>query len=253
MFWVTLAGVIAVVAYTTVAAWQACLMNKQLLIMKQTDETTRESFTAVQRAFITVRDIELVPIYEKEEITHWIFHMNVENSGNTPTKDFNIVRTNTDYPVPLPESFLKTYPGIRLPDGPPDPEDARDSQKRGGISLRRALIGPHAKYPIDGGMGWPAAEGVHNGLPAILAGKTRAFTYGTIHYHDTLKGTPEHVTKYCFGITAENTKDGTRASYYPCAHWNCADDECKGDKDDYEAEITKAFRDVGAEVPPWFK
>jgi hypothetical protein len=34
MFWVTLAGVIAVIAYTSVAAWQACLTRGQLRVMQ---------------------------------------------------------------------------------------------------------------------------------------------------------------------------------------------------------------------------
>jgi hypothetical protein len=48
MFWVTLAGVIAVVLYTSVAAWQACLTRGQLDVMQ-----------ADQRAWVKLKSLEL--------------------------------------------------------------------------------------------------------------------------------------------------------------------------------------------------
>ena len=247
----TAAGLIALIVYTAYTR-QLVIDTKfatgeQARLTTDSNRINLEAYTAVQRAFITISDVEINPIYDNGEITHWALRINIENSGSTPSVDLNVVPTNTDFPVGPQEGWSKIYPSVRLPNVPNDPEDARSILQRGGISLR-ALIGPHAKYPIIS-FGLPAAEGAPHGITAILAGKMRAFTYGAIHYHDIFKGTPEHVTKYCFGIGAEKTRDGIRPQSYPCAHWNCADEECQGDKRSYEAEVIKAFQDVGAEVP----
>jgi hypothetical protein len=54
MFWVTLAGVLAVIAYTSVAAWQACLTRDQLAVLE-----------ADQRPWVKISNIEI------PEITFW--------------------------------------------------------------------------------------------------------------------------------------------------------------------------------------
>src|SRR5260370_3536902 len=51
MFWVTLAGVIAVLVYTSVAAWQACLTQAQLTVMQEQLDEMKQSF-AVDRAYV---------------------------------------------------------------------------------------------------------------------------------------------------------------------------------------------------------
>jgi hypothetical protein len=214
--------------------------REQVRLTTESNRINREAYTAVQRAFITVSDVEMTPLYDNGEITHWALRVNVENSGNTPTVDLNVVPTNTSYPIERQE--------VRSPGVPNDPENARGILKNGGISLH-ALIGPHVRYPITS-FGLPAAKGASDGIDAILTRKSRAFTYGAIHYHDIFEGTREHVTKYCYGIGAEETKDGVMPRPYPCSHWNCADDECLRDKRSYDDEVTKAYREAGKEVPP---
>jgi hypothetical protein len=245
--WIELFFTFAILAATVV---NVCIANKQWSAMTESNKINRESFTSVQRAFIAISDVEVTPLYTSGEITHWALRVNVENSGNTPTVDLNVMPNNTFFPIGKQDGWNQPYLGIKLPEVPGDPEDIRVVLKRGGISLQ-ALIGPHVKYPIAS-IGLPAAKGAPNGIEDVLAGHTRAFTYGAIHYHDIFEATREHVTKYCYGIGAEETKDGVRPRAYPCSHWNCADDECKQDKSAYEAEVTKAFRDAGQEVPREF-
>lgn len=48
MFWVTLAGVLAVIAYTSVAAWQACLTRDQLSEMQKAYGPIKESADAAR-------------------------------------------------------------------------------------------------------------------------------------------------------------------------------------------------------------
>jgi hypothetical protein len=57
MFWVTLAGVVAVLAYTTVAAWQGWLMSGQLSEMQRSTNLS-------QRAFVYFEKVEF-PVIDK--------------------------------------------------------------------------------------------------------------------------------------------------------------------------------------------
>jgi hypothetical protein len=161
----TAAGLIALIVYTAYTRQLVIdtefATGEQVRLTTDSNRINREAYTAVQRAFITISDVEITAIYDNGEITHWALRVNIENSGSTPSVDFNVVPTNTDFPVGQQEGWSKIYPSVRLPNVPNDPEDARSILKRGGTSLR-ALIGPHAKYPITS-FGLPAAEGAPHG------------------------------------------------------------------------------------------
>lgn len=68
MFYVTLAGVIAVIAYTSVAAWQACLTNQQLVVMQNE-----------QRPWLAIEDVKPAGDYSVNKGIAWInsieFHL----------------------------------------------------------------------------------------------------------------------------------------------------------------------------------
>jgi hypothetical protein len=71
-----------------------------------------------------------------------------------------------------------------------------------------------------------------------------------IHYYDIFPGTKEHVTKFCFAIGAEKTAENEiKPRYGSCRHWNCADEECKTDRDAYQREVREAFANAGQTVP----
>jgi hypothetical protein len=72
--------------------WTALLFAATILsalIRWKTDHTARESFTAVQRAFITVNDVKIeqfhnpVPSIVKSDL-FWRFTPTIENSGSHP-------------------------------------------------------------------------------------------------------------------------------------------------------------------------
>jgi hypothetical protein len=61
MFWVTLAGVIVVVAYTSVAAWQAYLTRSQLDVMQRVMERDQRARLTVHQIYLPIKaDIPLV-------------------------------------------------------------------------------------------------------------------------------------------------------------------------------------------------
>jgi hypothetical protein len=112
MFWITLAGVIAVVAYTSVAAWQACLSNKQLTEMRRVygpirdqANAARDSVEAVKvqlRAYIS---FDQGSISDATGATPPIISLEIKNTGLTPAYD--LIWLSTFAAVPFPK-----YPPI---------------------------------------------------------------------------------------------------------------------------------------------
>jgi hypothetical protein len=232
----------------------AIFAGKLAFTTRDAADDAHVAYTATQRAFVTINDVDSAPIYDPKTgaITHWKLLMNIENSGNSPTVDLRVIPTNSMGPAGPHKGWNELYPGVKFPEGPNDPEVSWRITKDGGTYMH-ALIGPHAKFPISS-FGIPlSTTGNMADVDGLLAGKWRAYTFGAIHYRDIFPGSPDHVTKYCYGLSAEKQKDSTaKLTFYLCSHWNCADDECKADRKAYEAEITKAFKDTGKQVPSDF-
>ena len=209
----------------------------------RTDETTREAFTAVQRAFVNVSELKI----EKGKIlpgppgnpgtseeSAWWFTPMIQNTGNTPTKDMHFLPIAWCAPgfslAPAQAFGCEATP---LP--PTDPDNFVLERSTG-----HAVLGPHSLIPI-GGVGTPVPTiEVRLGIAQRTTGG-EWFVFGVIHYNDIFPHTREHVTKYFCSIDANNFSFGKiKPAYGLCKHWNCADDECPKDKEDYEAELQKA-------------
>lgn len=82
IFFVTLAGVIAVVAYTTVAAWQACLTRDQLAVLQRqlSDQEIQES------ASITISNLVVAGFPDNP-----VMKFDVKNSGRTRADEVTVV------------------------------------------------------------------------------------------------------------------------------------------------------------------
>lgn len=97
--------------------------------------------------------------------------------------------------------------------------------------LFKALIGPQDEVAI-GTIGMPLhllQSDARNGMPFYLT--------AAIRYDDIFR--KHHVTKYCYVIGLSSEPDGVlKPTSGLCEHWNCADDECLGDRSDYQAETT---------------
>jgi hypothetical protein len=214
----------------------------QWCALLRTDETTREAFTAVQRAFVNVSELKI----EKGKIlpgppgnpgtseSAWWFTPMIQNTGNTPTKNMHFLPIAWCGPPGFTLGPMQAFGCEATPLPPTDPDNFFQDRSTG-----HAVLGPHSIIPI-GGVGIP--------VPAIeslgIAQRTTGgewFVFGAIHYNDIFPYTREHVTKYCFVINANNFVLGEiQPAYGLCKHWNCVDDECVRDKEDYEAESRKA-------------
>ena len=227
---------IAVFTFVTIGVGTA-----QYFALKRADETTRESFTAVQRPFIVPLELRITPMTDiRKKITHWLFQASIRNSGNTPAKDLVVFTTFAETPLAVDDG------GLKLPDVPLiDPAVQLDR----GLGTP-AFVGPQVTIPIGqiGGAGIPLSH-----IQEIVSGKLLAYVTGAIRYKDRFKETEPHITKFCYRIGVSRDDKGILTPAYGlCRHWNCADDECDGDKARYRAELSEAYRKVGKGPEPVF-
>jgi hypothetical protein len=92
----------------------------------------------------------------------------------------------------------------------------------------RTFIGP------KGSIGW-TFDFPESFLKEIFDGKLKPFVFsGTATYNDIFKGTPRHVTKFCYKLSALGKYSALpqpKTVFSPlinqCEKGNCTDDECK--------------------------
>jgi hypothetical protein len=233
------------------AAGSNVLALLAVLLSKCSVDATRESYTAVQRAFVVSSGIKIEPKKDQDgAITGYELSPLIWNSGSTPTKDMRAVfidprqyRQNSYYgPPPDPDSFIITGPSS-------DPTTPK---------LSRYVIGPHDYLP-------PIARPFmlnRRTTQDILSGQLGSFYFGVIRYYDVFDGSPEHVTKFCYdlnsfvaggaeGFSASGpglAAPAVRPDFAICPHWNCADNECEDDKRRYDEEKARAPKN-GAAAP----
>lgn len=227
--------------------WTALLFVGTLIsagILWETDDTQRESFTAVQRPFIIPLELKITPTTDiRKKIVQWFFQPSIKNSGNTPTKDLMFYSTFAEAPRTPVANAGEAFQGVQMPDVPwTDPDNAIDR----GFG-RRSFLGPQVTAPI-GGIGIPISH-----IQEMASGALRGYVSGSIRYKDRFRKTEPHVTKFCFQIgVSRNDKGLLIPSYGLCQHWNCVDEECEDDKKRYREELTEAYRKVGKEPDPVF-
>jgi hypothetical protein len=117
---------------------------------------TRDSFTTVQRAFITVVDLQLEATRDAQgKATSWMFIPIIENSGATPTKDMKVTGIMTGGPTKPEEGWRQLYPGVQLPHDPSDPDETYYLPEP--FHPHHLLLGPKARLPLSlsaiGGVG----------------------------------------------------------------------------------------------------
>jgi hypothetical protein len=218
-----------------------------VILNKCAIDATRESFTAVQRAFIVVSGMktETKRDVEGKTTSGFTFAPIIRNSGNTPTKDMEFVFID---PIGEMMMIMRRNQPIPHESNPADPETFL-GYKGEEISVGHYLLGPHDDLP-------PLVRDVtidSKTFDDIISGRVGRFFYGAVRYYDVFEHTPQHITKYCFTInnfkigpggfemaTRSITAPGVTPYYAICGHWNCSDDECDGDKRRYESEMTNA-------------
>jgi hypothetical protein len=177
-------------------------------------KATRESYVAIQRAFVSDVRLNLIPQAIKDgKPEYWDAKITVQNSGGTPTKDLEFVSIYARWPVSMgdpEEQFGKRLDWTRIVSG-------------------RITIGPHSAAEI--------ALPAHFGLSSANEEPNYSFPIaafgGAIRYRDQFAGSAIHITKYCFIVWVLGT---TGLIHQPCPHWNCSDDDCKTDKEAYATD-----------------
>ena len=190
-----------VLSISTIAlTWVAVLQKRTL---DRTDETLR----ANERAFVNVKNWEIIPEKdEKSQSTQWKPQVLIGNSGNTPTKNLHILQ------------------GMGSSDDDPiDPEEHMD-----GLHTTPFSLGPRVDFQRFCNV--VSSEK----MKVLLQSNGREGCWGAIRYYDIFPGSKRHITKFCYLIRAFADQDGNlKPESYMCLHWNCADDECEDDKKEY--------------------
>lgn len=211
---------------------------------------SKEAVVAVQRAFITVNELNTVHVKGLKPIggsviDYWSFNPVALNSGSTPSRDLiyspimglnffdlNIPvgiggRTNLAWPVWTP-----------VTDTPVDPIEASDRTPR-----TRMLLSGHQSYELG------VSEVTPEYLHAMQAKGQKMYVFGYIRYRDIFPGTPEHITKYCFVVSglSDPALGESKPDIGRCLHWNCADNECDADRREFD-DAAKGPPQLG--VPP---
>jgi hypothetical protein len=209
----------------------------QALVSNQGNAITRSGYVTVQRAFVTISEFRVEmrdglapspPGQPGVPTKYWTFIPVMKNSGTTPTKNLRylpigmcnitIFQGQGGFSVG-PRTIMQCDPEVN----PIDPAD-----HKGQIS--RYPLGPQAQAPL----GSIAFDPTY--IDKMRTTGLRAYSLGIVQYNDFFENTPPHVTKYCFEIAVDF--EG-KPSYGLCAHWNCVDEECKNDRDEWEKEVAE--------------
>jgi hypothetical protein len=183
-------------------------MKKVYAPIAEQARSTRESYAAVQRAFITDVRLELIPRDIKSGMPdYWEPRLTIRNSGGTPTKGLQ-------YAVAYIETPKQAGDPIILLDSPPDWAKPR---------VGRLTIAPNATAEIPLELAAFAVPDL--GELGVRSLQMFGVVTGAIRYRDQFVGSEPHVTKFCFRISASPTQ----AIYILCERWNCSDDDCEAD------------------------
>jgi hypothetical protein len=228
---------IGIIFVTAVAIYaQVREMIKVYGPIRDQAKAIRESFIAIQRAYLSIDEPTITPVPDPSgngKTETWAIKTVVRNRGPTPAdamiKSF-VGGINRDSCPVLYQAYA-----------PMDPDSAV-------AYVRRARVPANGYYPV--GAGDKANEdhigfGPYNGSAMWnMQGIERDYFFGSVHYRDVFSDTPEHVTKFCFVLHARRSSATSDIEFYNagfCAFWNCSDEECEADKADFDKQIKERF------------
>jgi hypothetical protein len=205
--------------FTAVLCFVAWL---QWQTFEKTDRTLRDTLDSTNitnRPFVFAKGVTIDPNIVRG---YWTFAIPIENSGNTPTREMDsLTISGLVAPSDPEEVFIRT------------PKSAYDAP--GTIPQRwpGSLLGPKAQAHLLGSQ---------TGMPAITISKMaddrqNYYISGVIHYRDAFAGTPEHITKFFYAIIPFKEGTETRVNYDRCLYWNCADEDCKTDRERWDHDL----------------
>ena len=226
--WATVGIFLATIATAVVGYFQYQTLEKSDRTLRDTLETN----IAGQRPFVTLRELKVEAgdriRYRDPAQKYWSFRLLFENSGSTVTRHLKIFPAyafNTP-PGDITLEQLQTVTGNAsiVRHAPIDPQLFNDVSR---TKNRNLVLGPHATE---------IAGGIAISADFLKPGNPPWFIFGIATYDDIFSHEDRsHVTKFCYEVFGLVAADQT-PSVAACSHWNCADDECKEDKEAYDAE-----------------
>jgi hypothetical protein len=179
---------------------------------------TRDAFIADKRAFVFASGIQA--LYEPDTTTNhfnWRVGPIWQNSGDTPTRNMRLYTDGILTNVLMSPNFDFNQIDPAQPPGP-------------------GMLGP--KMHSGGGQAphMPGPGLTPQDLLDIQAGRKFFYLWGWVRYSDTLPGTDEHLTRYCWRIICNGNPlifnplvdpNGVRFFNLYEARGNCADEECQ--------------------------
>lgn len=227
-------------------------LRNQVRLAREGNDINRDAFISVQRAFIVVarKDEVRMPIIT-DQPAFLSFVPVIKNSGNTPTKDAEIVyqspldnifllMDNASKTENFGESLSDAQELQRSLDAPSDPDELFNYAPNRNIRRFKAVIGPKDEITAPELNSELERESIR--VDRTLNVNKPYFYFGAIRYNDTFPHTKQHITKFCYDtaagmyITKSTSGDVRTPMIKLCSHWNCADDECDKDKELYERE-----------------
>jgi hypothetical protein len=211
----------------------AVLAFLQWRILEQTDQTMNrqlDASKAAQRARIGTSGMTMINAGAKDG---WLLTPTLRNVGTTQA-----VSIRVEYRITNPN---------------PSDDDVKPSitymPKDPGELLEKPRLGKEILSP-----------GVDRNLPTAAISQDeyaksagRAFYLsGVVTYRDVFDPQSQHITKFCYQIKggggfafgpfkASAFSSSMAPTYVPCPYWNCADDTCEPDRQDYEQDLDAAF------------
>jgi hypothetical protein len=195
---VGIAGLFALIAYTSVAYWQANLTRQALVFGNRASIFQTGINVGIRSA---ANGMDGYPV-----VVFW------QNSGNTAALHVKSQINNKSFETPLDEYFK--FPD--LPGGsPPVPQ----------------TVGP------KGQMGTGALLIPIQQLKSIQNGTQYGYIWGASRYDDQIDRHARHLTEFCIQITnvqgdldSKDPKNIVSLVFQPCPFHNCLDEDCKATK-----------------------
>lgn len=243
----------AVLAVGTVGL--AFLALLQWRVLEKTDATMKaqlKASTAAQRARISVGSMTVTG-GEKPD-TPWIYSSALRNVGTTQAIS---VRVEAKIIRPSPTRNEDPRPILHMPT---DPIGFLADNRLG-----KEVLAPGVDRPLPQVTISRAEYKTSRGNPTYLIG---VVTYDDIFDKLPDEGKSIHITKFCFQIgqvgwqkagglfgTVTNVLNDAlldvgffRPNFDPCPYWNCADETCPADREDYhhdlDVALDKAAKDI---------
>jgi hypothetical protein len=210
-------------ALAALAALQFLALVGQIIFLRRAfrearrgGDAAREAAIARERAFVFALGLNGDPELNRDTNRYgWRFRPTWKNSGATPTRNMAMHTECVVRSSPLPAGFNFNYPTMQTGNSllPPNAE----------------VFGEIAPTP-------PIAAVSAQDLVDAQQKLKFIYVWGWARYSDVFPGTPQHITRFCWLVTAvgdplaftEKNPGALSFSTSPHVEGNCADEECQG-------------------------